>query len=120
VSAAETLGRVVGKLGAVRFNFATEDELQRGIGEALDGEPVEREARLDSASRIDFLIEGVGIEAKIGGGSSALTRQLMRYAKSDRIEALIVVTSKEQHRLQIPSTMNGKPVRVLSLRGAFA
>lgn len=117
---AAVFDRVSAKLGAVRFNFATEDELQRGISEALEGETFEREARLDSSSRIDFLIEGVGIEAKIGGGSSALTRQLMRYAKSDRIEALIVVTSKEQHRLQIPSMMNGKPIRVVSLRGAFA
>lgn len=107
-------------LGGVRFRFANEEELQRGVGEALAEWKPEREVVLGPKDRVDFLLWGVGIEIKIKGGISALTRQLHRYAQHDRIRSLVVVTSREQYRLQLPSQLNGKPLRVLSLRGAFA
>lgn len=111
-----TLDAVARLLEAVRFNFATEDDLQLGIGMALAMLGPEREVILAGAGRIDFLVGAVGIEAKIKGGASAITRQLVRYAQSDRIAALVVVTAKEQHALQIPGELAGKPVRVVCLR----
>lgn len=110
------LETVVQALSTVRFNFATEDDLQLGIGQALGTIPHEREVILAGAGRIDFLVGDVGIEAKIKGGISAITRQLARYAQHDRIGALVVVTAKEQHRLQIPGELGGKPIRVVCLR----
>jgi hypothetical protein len=115
-----TLDTVVRLLSGQRFNFVSEDDLQIGIAEALSELSPEREVILGGAGRIDFLVGAVGIEAKIKGGISAITRQLVRYAGHDRIEALVVVTAKEQHRLQIPGELGGKPVRIVSLRGAFS
>jgi hypothetical protein len=107
-------------LEGVRFRFSTEEELQLGVAAALAEYIPEREVILGPKDRVDFLLWGVGIEIKIKGGISALTRQLMRYAQHERVRSLVVVTSREQYRLQLPATMNGKPLRVVSLRGAFA
>lgn len=115
-----TLDTVVRLLVAVRFNFTNEEELQAGIALALAPLEHAREVILDGASRIDFMVGNVGLEVKIGGGISPLTRQLARYAAHERISALVVVTAKEQHRLQLPAAINGKPLRVIALRGGIS
>jgi len=77
----------------------------------------QREVRVGSADRIDFLLPGgLGVEVKINGSLSGLTRQVHRYAQREEISALIVVTTR--HRLaQLPDTMHGKPVRVVKVGG---
>ncbi len=125
-----TLDRVVSVLKRHRFNFTTEDELQRGIASALReaGESFEREVPLTKADRIDFLVgvrEGddfrseVGIEVKVDGSISALTRQVYRYADHPRVPAVLIVTGLHRHD-NMPPVMNGKPVRVLVVSRAFA
>jgi hypothetical protein len=114
---AMTVARI---LGGVRFRFTDEAELQRGIAEALTEWKPEREVVLGPKDRIDFLLWGVGIEIKVKGGISKLTRQLHRYAQHERINALVLVTSREQYRLQLPPELNGKRLHVVSLMGGFA
>src|SRR5688500_16154247 len=103
---------VTAAIRANAYRFATEDKIQRGIGAALTNAEIahEREVRLGPADRIDFLVGAVGVEVKIGGGITPLTRQLTRYALSGRVEALILVTSKRRHAAQLPPALNGKPV----------
>jgi hypothetical protein len=103
-----------------RYQTATEADLQEGLALVLAPHNPEREVVLGPHDRVDFLLWGVGVEVKIKGSTSALTRQLWRYAKHDRIRSLLVVTTRERHRLQLPSEIDGKPVRVVSLMGAFA
>ena len=79
--------------------------------------PYVREVSLSKCSRIDFMIgeDGLGIEVKVAGTQTALTHQLHRYALSDRISALILVTSR--HFLtDFPGQINSKPLRVAYLR----
>jgi hypothetical protein len=108
-----------------RFGFRYKDErqLQGGIAEALGKLGVANmpEFRLSPTARVDFyVLEGqVGIEVKTadsqGGASlSAVTRQLWRYAKSDKISALILVTTRSKH-MDLPSEILGKPVHVVYL-----
>lgn len=106
---------IVEALEGYRFNFGNEDELQAGLAGALRnaGYEVEREVRLDGRSRIDLLVEGVGIEVKVKGKAADVLSQCERYAAQDRIEALVLVTTSARHRL--PHSINGKPVRVVSL-----
>jgi hypothetical protein len=83
-----------------------------------------RELVLTKRDRLDFLIGhsplwsavpmGTAIEVKVGGSLSDLTRQLARYAESDRITGLLVVTTKDRHR-QLPPSLGGKPIAVLCL-----
>lgn len=107
-------------LGGHRFRFTSEAELQNII-EALflrEDIPFEREVRLSSRDRIDFMVGATGLEVKIGGSASDLTRQVFRYLEYTSIDALIIVVSR--HRLKLPEVMRGKRVLSVNVGGAFA
>jgi len=108
-------------LAGYRFTFTTEVELQDGIASALCDNHVEceREARLDAHDRIDFLIGTVGVEVKVGGATTALIRQLHRYAKHHGITELLVVTSRPRLR-NIPAWLNDKRIEILALTPGIA
>lgn len=111
----EDLGRA---LMGRRFTYTNEDELQQAIATVLHEEgyhPV-REVRLDPRSRIDFMVDTVGIEVKIHGSKDAHYRQVRRYLEHTEVGGLLLVTARQAPDL--PSTLNGKPVAVLSLLGA--
>ena len=98
-----------------KFNFNDEDELQQGISMVVGGE-WKREYRLDESNRIDFWhqMHRLGIEVKIDGSLSDLTRQVFGYTQNDLIQGVLVVTQL-QRLSRLPDTMNGKPVRVAHL-----
>lgn len=118
---ADHLHRVVSAVAANSYRFANEDDLQRGIARALANAEIafEREVVLRRSDRIDFLCGPIGIEVKVDGSISALTRQLMRYAESDRVRAIVLVTSRSRLGVQLPLSMNGKIVSVVNV-GGFA
>ena len=67
-----------------RLPAATELALQDAIALAFTaaGIAFEREVHLSAEDRVDFMVEGnVGVEVKIAGGLSEVTRQLHRYAQ---------------------------------------
>src|SRR3990167_3137698 len=96
------------------FHFSTEKQFQDGIEEVLQlrGLPYRREVAISPRSIIDFMVGTVGIEVKVGGGISEITRQLHRYAQSDAITELILVTSRMRHTLKLPASLNSKPIHV--------
>lgn len=101
-----------------RLRYANEDELQEGLAAALTaaGARVEREVRLTSRDRIDLLVGTIGIEVKIAGDARRVERQLERYAASDRVTDLILVTNRARHTP--PGMIDGKPVTRILLLGA--
>lgn len=107
---------IVETLLAHHFHHANEQELQEGIWEVLveAGLDPEREVHLTAQSRIDFMVGRIGIEVKVDGSLSALIRQAMRYAKHDRIDELVIVTTLARHRA-MPSELNKKHVIVAYL-----
>lgn len=108
-------------LGRFRFNYSSEDDLQRGIQAVLlkENYAFEREMRLDDQSRLDFLVDGeIAIETKIGGSAAQLMRQVSRYAQHESVKSILVVTNRASHML--PQSFNGKPIVVYALLdGAF-
>lgn len=100
--------------GQRRFHFNTESELQEGIASVLTDASFEfkREVTLSRKDRIDFLVGDVGIEVKVGGSLASVTRQLHRYSEFDKISSLILVTSRMCHGLNLPNSMNGKPLSI--------
>lgn len=108
---------IIDLLDQHRFRFGTEAELQDGIEHVLQSAeiPHEREVRLSSGERIDFMLDGrIGLEVKVDGGISALTRQLHRYAQVEAVEELLVVTSRARHA-NLPTVLSGTPVRVYAI-----
>lgn len=91
---------VIADIAPMRFLWSTEDDLQRGLAQALEGKGyvVEREVRLNSRDRIDLVVDRVGIEVKIAGAARDVERQLGRYLESDRIDELVLITAKAAHR----------------------
>jgi hypothetical protein len=102
---------IIKTLGAYRYLFNTERELQDGIGVVLENARIDftREVELSEDDRIDFMVGSVGIEVKIKGTANALLRQLHRYAQHPEITALIVVTTRVRH-FDLPKELSGKPV----------
>lgn len=107
---------VAALLRSVRFNYVSEDELQRGIEQVLTDAKVtfEREVRLAPHDRIDFIVNGLGIEVKVKGATNDVIRQLQRYLEYERITAVMLVTTCARHR-DVPDTLRGKPVYVVAL-----
>lgn len=107
-----TADEICALLATFRFSFAHEDDLQRGIAQALHSLDLtpEREVRLGSAGRIDLLLDGIGIEVKVTGQPRRVEAQLERYAERDEIRGLVLVTTRARHRP--PSVLAGKPCRV--------
>lgn len=110
------LSHLVDLINSVEFQHTSEAELQRGIAQVLveDGITHTREAILTVTDRIDFLVGGVGIEVKVDGSLSSVTRQLHRYAQLGEIESLILVTTRMRH-CNIPSELNGKRIAYIWL-----
>jgi hypothetical protein len=107
--------RLVRLIGSARVDLSTEAAAQRGLAKLFETEgiPFEAELRLTASDRIDFLIGRVGVEVKIGQPRRAILRQLERYAGSDRLDELLLVSSAP-----FPSAgfeIGGKPVLVVSL-----
>lgn len=103
-------------LGGHRFHYANEDQLQAGIAAALTAAGIahEREVRLTAHDRIDFLVERLGIEVKVGHPLASVIRQLHRYAQCEQIDELLLITNRCNHAL-VPESINGKRIEVLFL-----
>lgn len=120
------LDRIATLISSHRFNFEDELGLQNGIDELLRNEGVifEREFKLGQSDRVDFLLSSgprrpiIALEVKLATSLVAITRQLFRYSKFPSVGGLILVTTRQRHN-QLPSEMNGKPLRVIALEVAF-
>lgn len=108
--------RVVQAVCTVRCGAAcTEEELHLQVARALENEGLQaqHEVRLAPRCRIDFMAGGVGIEIKKNRPERArLIEQLTRYARCERVEALVVVAVRG---VDLPRTIEGKQVVQVSL-----
>lgn len=114
-----TVQDLASMISSYRYTFSSESELQEQIAGVLDasGVPNERELALGPKDRLDFLVTGdIAVEVKIASSRSEVLRQLHRYAQSERIAGIVLVTNRARH-IQMPDSLNGKPVRVASLLG---
>lgn len=88
--------RIVAILSRVQISLSSEEAAHRDVLAAIiaQGLPARSEVRLDAKSRIDLMVEGVGIEIKVGRSHSRreVFAQLTRYAEFPQITALILAT----------------------------
>lgn len=107
-------GRLIVAMGRYKLKRGTERELQDAIEEMLRAEeiPYEREVELAAADRPDFMVERCAVEVKMKGSPAEVLRQLLRYAKHDRVDRLVLITTRSSH-VDIQPTLLGKPLLVL-------
>ena len=82
---------------------------------------VEAEVQIGEGNkdRIDFLVDRIGIELKTKGSWAEVFRQLERYALSDKLDAVVLVTTKRRVASAARGhSLNGKPVVAICI-GAF-
>lgn len=92
-----------------------EYDLHRMVAEAFKaaGLPCAHEYRLAPHRRIDFFLDGVGVEIKKGRPNAReLLRQVERYLACDELAEIIVVTQKVT---PLPARVLGKRVTCVSL-----
>lgn len=98
-------------LRRARLRITTEDDLQASCAEAFTrvGIACEREHRLDAHNRVDLwlpcrlLLPGMGlvVECKIDGSGANVVRQVQRYLALPQVSALILVSTRAQHRAMV-------------------
>jgi hypothetical protein len=109
-------------LQSYRFRlYSDEIELHEAIGEALQAENIayQREYRLSKSDRLDFFLplHGIALEVKIKGRAADVLRQLSRYAESETVKGLLLVTTRNLHAMQMPANISGKPLAVTMIGG---
>jgi hypothetical protein len=101
---------------------ASELELQAQIADELFSAGIwyERERHLGLAGTIDFYVPEarLGVEIKVDGSPSAVLQQLFRYAGSEDVRALLLVTTRATHR-GLGGVLQGKPIDVCFVVGGF-
>ena len=115
-STRQKLNRLTQTLSTLRIPLTESDyQLHECIAAALTsgGFVIQHEAALGPRCRIDFLVDGVGIEVKRGKPQkSARVRQCSRYMASDKLEALILVLDTS---VSLPGELCGKPLVTFGL-----
>ena len=103
-------------MGSYRLSRSNERELQDSIEELLVAEaiPFEREAELAPSDRPDFMVESCAVEVKTKGSATEVLRQLLRYAGHDRVDRLMLITTRSSH-VHIQPVLLGKPLFVFYL-----
>lgn len=116
-----TPDRVLFALDSCLFRFCDEDDLQKGVAQALDnvGINYEREKVLGPQDRPDFLIDGhIALEIKVKGSVAQALRQVNRYALHEQISSVLLVGSPGWLN-RVPSSIGGKPLFSLRVTGSL-
>lgn len=103
------------------YAYRNEADVQAAVVELLSskGHAVMSEVPLTDRDRIDLVVDRVGVEIKIKGSAANVARQLQRYAESDLIDELVLVTGISRHEAFLGATIGGKPVTVVWIGGTL-
>lgn len=112
------MDEIVAVLRSYKLPFGEEQRLQDAVEEALREHKLEfrREHILRPGDRIDFLVGTIGIECKVEGSPAAVLSQLLRYAESNEVDGLILVTTRNTHRMAV-TELGGKPFHLIRVSG---
>lgn len=109
---------VCNQLTNKRFELGNEMRLQGELNKVLIPAfpSIQPEYKLGPKSRVDYLLNGLAIEIKVKGNPMDVFKQLERYASSQEVKELLLITSKS---FKMPDTIGGKPCAVFYLSRAW-
>ena len=105
----EVLRRCVPRPGPERV---LAEDVRRALQEA--GIPFAGEAGLETG-RVDIRVSSTAVELKVRGSPASVIRQLARYGDDPTVEAVVLVTTSRKIASQMPTSVRGKPLRVVHL-----
>lgn len=97
---------------------------EKGVHDAVEsllreaGLDPEREVRLTARDRVDLMVGRVAVEIKVAGDVIDVLRQCQRYARSDQVDSVLLVTTSPGHT-NIPPAVGGKPLRAIYVGGGW-
>ncbi len=107
----EKLQQITSIIQSIHFPFLTDEyQIHRLIAAALSTANIrfQHEYKLGSYARIDFFVEGIGIEVKTNKADRrAILAQLKKYAAYDAVYAIIVVV---QRAMKLPAELDHKAI----------
>lgn len=122
------VARVRRALDRYRFRAVDEHDLQRQVAECLaDDQSIElaREV-IAERGRYDIFVRCDGarlvLELKVKGSAAEVERQAQRYAMTEGVDAVLLVTTSRRLAAQLRAggpTLGGKPFEVIALRTVF-
>lgn len=124
-----SIERIRDVLARYTFTPQREADLQAQVSDALASVMVVDREVIAKRGRYDILVRHNGwrivLELKLAASAPAVERQAQRYALSDGIDAVVVVTTSNRlaRELERPGealgveTLGGKPFAVIALRG---
>jgi len=116
----ETARSVVAVLRAARVDLTNEKRAQADLAAALAaaGHGCAREVRLAPGDIVDLMVDdAIAVEVKLNRARRAeIGRQLARYARHDRVAALVLATNRA---VGLAASIEGKPSWEVSLGRAW-
>ena len=94
---------IITLIQSVQLGYSTEDQLQSDLHELFQRSNLDviREFRINARDRVDFLVKAkdcnIAVECKVKGSASSVMAQVARYAESDQVSEIVLVTSKRMH-----------------------
>ena len=109
--------RLLDLFARTRLTLDNEKSMQQSIADMLTAAGIEfkREVKV-AGGVIDFVVNGIGIEAKIKGQKRAVHRQVCGYAMDQTLHSIILVTNMP---MTLPKMINGRPITVVNVGEAW-
>jgi hypothetical protein len=103
-------------LAKYRLTFADEKQLQDQLAKIFlaEGLHFNREVSISPKDRLDFLIQEIAIEVKVGGSEESHLRQMKRYNDHPMVAGTLLISTRKYN---LPETLSGKPVAGISIGG---
>jgi hypothetical protein len=116
-----TVEQVLSVLQGLALTHANEDEMQRGIADALSAAGIDfvREQVVGSHGRIDFAVGRIGIECKVAGPATRVYLQVAGYLDSGEFDAIVLATTRRAHAAIDYIAPRGCPIRVVVFDGGL-
>ncbi|MFC6838594.1 hypothetical protein [Xanthomonas theicola] len=106
-------------LGGYRYRYGSEVQLHDAMASVLEsaGLTFERELRLDARNRVDFWLDGIVIEVKVGGSLSEALHQADRYVHLPMVTGVLLASTERwgDTSLRERPAWNGKPFQLVRL-----
>lgn len=117
---AALIDQVVEALAGINRSVNSEAELQRAAEDHLQAKfpgRVRTQVNLGADGRVDLMVDALALELKTQGSHVAVLRQCARYARSDAVEAVLLVATTRSLVARMPQQLSGKALATTVIGG---
>lgn len=114
------LNALANQLAGYAYRYSNETRLHEAMANVLElhGFAYEREVALDARNRVDFIVDGIVIEVKVGGSMSDALHQVGRYINLPQVKGVILASTTRwaDTEMEAKPAWLDKPFRMIKLQ----